>query len=862
MVIYSLIREDCAMKRIFILAALTAITLTACRQELDPEVNKPEPPAVFMATTESSATKTALSKNGDNYDVLWQNEDQITIMDAASHAGVYQTSSTTTQGSFSYVSGTAATTPDYMAWYPATLYDAGTPTLPATQEYTEGNIKNSPMYAESSTESLSFKNICGIIRLNVSTTQSGKKVRRIILSATQGMSGAITNAASLASDSYIAAVSGTEGITLDCGESGVAIGTEATAFHFAVPANSYTGLKITVITTDGRFQIRTLKSDKSIVVERSRIANITIPFNSLAAINPVQHWPFDGNADNVATGGVNATVYGATLTTDRFGNENCAYYFDGNDKMVAAGAAAFGTTSFTANVWACSTQTSGVGNLMRTDGGYYNGWLLRFNGGKIEIWEGRSNSVGYVSTTSYADGNWHMITFVRDTESRVGRLYVDGAYVGGYTMSGTINDVTNELRFGTYGDGEYYTGKMDDARLYDKALTAEEIEALYNTVYNIDINDYTDLSAGGTANSYIVPAQGNYKFRATVKGNGAASLAGVNKDTEVSSIASASLVWASFGTTTAPVVNEMIKKIGYQDGYLYFSTGDPYVEGNAVVAVKDAGGNILWSWHLWFESDNLETLKKTYPGGAVFMDRNLGALSNSFDAANVQDFGLLYQWGRKDPFHNVVRRGAGCVMDDAYLTTYLPAVLGQSEQGAGALGLGTYTVSYMTGFPYLARYGLYIDSSIRTNIWATDMTDNLWASDKTIFDPCPPGWKVPQKTDWDATFLSAFTGNTIQAETISTQSYWVGVDTDYGWFPSTGYHLTNAYYSQYDQLARGKGALEQNSGYHIRIWASDGILLRDNFGGTNNVYNYADFGTNTVPTVFRTNANSVRCVKE
>lgn len=271
------------MKRIFIFAAMAAISLTACQQELNIDENKPETHAVFTATTESSNTKTALSQNGENYDVLWQNEDQITVVDAAANVGVYQTASTTTQGSFSHVSGTAATTPSYKAWYPATLYNAGTPTLPATQEYTAGNIKESPMYAESSTESLSFKNICGIIRLNISTTQSGKKVRRIILSATQPMSGAISNAATLASDSYIAAVSGTAGVTLDCGESGVAIGTEATAFHFAVPANTFTGLKITVITTDGDLQTRTLKSDKSIVVGRSSIADVTIPFNVLAA---------------------------------------------------------------------------------------------------------------------------------------------------------------------------------------------------------------------------------------------------------------------------------------------------------------------------------------------------------------------------------------------------------------------------------------------------------------------------------------------------------------------------------------------------------------------------------------------------
>jgi len=75
-----------------------------------------------------------------------------------------------------------------------------------------------------------------------------------------------------------------------------------------------------------------------------------------------------------------------------------------------------------------------------------------------------------------------MITYVRDVDNKVGKLYVDGAYVGGYTMTGSINNVSNVLHFGTYGSGEYYTGKMDDARLYNAALTADEVASLYNAL--------------------------------------------------------------------------------------------------------------------------------------------------------------------------------------------------------------------------------------------------------------------------------------------------------------------------------------------------------------------------------------------
>ena len=210
----------------------------------------------------------------------------------------------------------------------------------------------------------------------------------------------------------------------------------------------------------------------------------------------VQHWPFDGDATNAVSGGVDAIVSGATLTTDRNGTANSAYYFDGiDDKMTASGAAEFGTSSFTANLWVCSTQSSGYGNLLRTDDGYStNGWLVRFNSGKLEIWEGRSVNRSYVSTNTYSDGLWHMVTYVRDVENHVGQLYVYGSYVGGY--ADTDNNVTGPLKFGTYGSGEYYKGKMDDVSLYNRALSASEVAELYPAASSRTLSAVTSSEVG------------------------------------------------------------------------------------------------------------------------------------------------------------------------------------------------------------------------------------------------------------------------------------------------------------------------------------------------------------------------------
>ena len=181
------------------------------------------------------------------------------------------------------------------------------------------------------------------------------------------------------------------------------------------------------------------------------------------------------------SGTINALNSGATLTTDRFGNANSAYYFDGTGvNMSVAQAGNFDvSTSFTFNAW---INTSGsTGTIIRTDAGWGNGWFVRLvSDGKIEIWE---RSYSAVSATSYNDEQWHMVTFVRDVTGLKGTLYVDGAEVRTYSMTEGVRDVENANThyFGVSGENtEYYIGKVDEVRLYNKALTAAEVAALYN----------------------------------------------------------------------------------------------------------------------------------------------------------------------------------------------------------------------------------------------------------------------------------------------------------------------------------------------------------------------------------------------
>ena len=204
-------------------------------------------------------------------------------------------------------------------------------------------------------------------------------------------------------------------------------------------------------------------------------------------------------------------------------------------------------------------------------------------------------------------------------------ISADGAF------SVLLSDLTLETQY-------YYCGyvRQGDSYAYGTPADFTTLKHPYELSYDLNVSSATDLSALGSANCYIVSNGGIYKFK-TVKGNSTES---------VGNIASASILWETFGTSTAPVPADLIKAFCYKDGYIAFQTADTFKEGNAVIAAKDADGNILWSWHIWLTDQPQGQVY--YNNAGTMMDRNLGATSAT--PGDVGALGLLYQWGRKDPF--------------------------------------------------------------------------------------------------------------------------------------------------------------------------------------------------------------------
>ena len=243
-----------------------------------------------------------------------------------------------------------------------------------------------------------------------------------------------------------------------------------------------------------------------------------------------------------------------------------------------------------------------------------------------------------------------------------------------------------------------------------------EIEGDDNSSATIVIN----LSEAGTANSYIVSSAGSYKF-STVKGNSSTSVGTVSK---------AEVLWESFGTDVTPKVGDLVKNVSYKNGEVTFQTTETFKEGNAVIAAKDASGNILWSWHIWLTDEPQGQVYYYYAG--TMMDRNLGATSAT--PGDVGALGLLYQWGRKDPF-----LGSSSISssEEAKSTiTWPSAVSSDSSNGTIAYATANPT-TFITGNESNSDWYYTGSSSTDNKRWTTS------ESSKSIYDPCPSGWRVP-----------------------------------------------------------------------------------------------------------------------
>ena len=216
----------------------------------------------------------------------------------------------------------------------------------------------------------------------------------------------------------------------------------------------------------------------------------------LIAQTPVAYYPFDGNA-NASVGSFNGTVNGATLTTDRNGVANKAYSFDGNDFISFTSVPTAVTDNWALSAWIKPTSNMVEGTIVNNGlddlTNNSNGYCMNVGDGTSG---GSGNKLGYVfglnerntSGGVLALNIWHHVVMTR--LSGTTRFYVNGVLMA-FTTTNSPR-VPTQFRIGSSMGIRFFTGSIDEVRIYDVGLTTAQVQLLY-------CNSNTSLNLTGVA---------------------------------------------------------------------------------------------------------------------------------------------------------------------------------------------------------------------------------------------------------------------------------------------------------------------------------------------------------------------------
>lgn len=195
----------------------------------------------------------------------------------------------------------------------------------------------------------------------------------------------------------------------------------------------------------------------------------------------IGHWKLDNNANDSSPGSNHGVVSGATPAADRQGNTNGAYSFDGTNDYISVNKET--VRPFSLSFWMNANSTGNdmriISNIDPTKGASGNQFSLRFNNNRIQIW---SSGWRDISTATVTAGQWvHVVVAINSAGNATG--YINGSVGLTVTDSYQVYELGIGSRFvssaGSYG--AYFSGRLDDVRLYNRALTANEAAALHDT---------------------------------------------------------------------------------------------------------------------------------------------------------------------------------------------------------------------------------------------------------------------------------------------------------------------------------------------------------------------------------------------
>ena len=232
--------------------------------------------------------------------------------------------------------------------------------------------------------------------------------------------------------------------------------------------------------------------------EITNIYNSSLPQTACLPANVpttglVGYWPFCGNANDESGNANNGTVNGATLTTDRFGNTNSAYNFDGINDNIGLGNF-FNYTSFSISMWVKPGNQNGHAVIIDNNHASSNNWVFQ------TISNFSNNGYNFINSNEVllSTNNWNHV--ILSYSLGVVRVYLNGNLVTETPWSLNYNNSPSLfLGYWQAANARFWKGDMDDIGIWNRALTQEEITNLYNVnqcVTNITVTDTLIINVG------------------------------------------------------------------------------------------------------------------------------------------------------------------------------------------------------------------------------------------------------------------------------------------------------------------------------------------------------------------------------
>lgn len=210
----------------------------------------------------------------------------------------------------------------------------------------------------------------------------------------------------------------------------------------------------------------------------------------------VAYYPFNGNSNDESGNSYDLINYGAELTTDRNGNCESAYSFMGNSGLILSNQILHNQSEAQSiSLWFKTDNLNSVsyggilfGILGSLPPGSGSRFVISIKDGVIrgsygdeygddESWAHTLSSDAII----FSNNSWHHIVLVSNGDNSTISLYADAVLIGTLDLAKSNNNVSGSLDIKCGGDKpeNYYVGVIDDIRLYNRAITQQEIFELY-----------------------------------------------------------------------------------------------------------------------------------------------------------------------------------------------------------------------------------------------------------------------------------------------------------------------------------------------------------------------------------------------